>query len=383
MTKFVRSIVFIVSLGCFLATGTLGTTVLGQTIHVILAADGTDTNIGNAVRADQANMSHLFQSNVPAANLNLIALDPSTLTLEGMLQAVERLNVAPNDTVVFYYSGHGAFDANGGKQFFELSNNRGKLYRETLLAKMEEKKPRLAVLLSDCCNNVINTVPGVREVGVTPQIRAPGNFSPLFENLFVFCSGVVDVTSSRPGEFSFTINSKDGSIFTKALIDVANQSKANDSMYWQVFHDSLSRETNKIFREGHPSGVRIPGTFKAELEKANGGHPVPDVQMSQTVHKYQLPGEGEVTTPVVQEGPRLGLRAANHADGVQITAIHPNSPASRTNIVVGEIITAINGGAVHNETNYSEAVDHSPKTMILTLKREDGTTRTVTVEMDR
>jgi S1-C subfamily serine protease len=76
------------------------------------------------------------------------------------------------------------------------------------------------------------------------------------------------------------------------------------------------------------------------------------------------------------------LRAANHEGiGVRITAIAPNSPASRAGFNVGEIITAINGGAVRNEATFSDAVDNSARTMSVTLRNENGTTRTLTVEM--
>jgi S1-C subfamily serine protease len=112
---------------------------------------------------------------------------------------------------------------------------------------------------------------------------------------------------------------------------------------------------------------------------------MPDVLVTQTVNKYRLPrGSGDPTLPVepVREGPRLGLRAADHEDtGVRITAIAPNSPASRAGFNVGEIITTINGGAVRNEATFSDAVDNSARTMSVTLQTAEGATRTVTVEM--
>lgn len=377
MFNFCRYTFLVTLFGCFLITVNFGSAAWGQAIHIILAADGADANIGNAVKTDLDNMTNLFRANVPVANLNLIALDANAMTPDGMLRSVENLNVAPNDAIVFYYSGHGAFDVNGGRQFLELTVG-GKLYRDTLLAKIEEKKPRLAVLLTDCCNNEVNTVPGTRSVGVVAPIQTPRSFSPIFENLFVFCKGTVDLTSSQPGELSFVLDVANGSVFTKALIDVVNHNKTNIDMYWNDFSDRLGRESNRIFREKYPSGVKIPEALK--------GPGAPDIQTSQTVFKYRLPGEENSLQPAatqsVREGPRLGLRAVNHENvGVRITAIAPNSPASRADIAVGDIVTAINGGTVRNETNYSDAVDGSPKTMELSLQKADGTSKTVTIEM--
>jgi len=373
--KFFRFASFIILLGCFLATSNISTTVWGQTIHVIIAADGADEKIGNAVQTDLDNMTNLFRANVPPANLNLVALDAQTISPNGMLQAVDQLPVAPNDTIVFFYSGHGSFDASTGRQYLEQAT--GKLYRDELLARIERRKPRLSVLLTDCCNNIVNDVPGSRKAGAAPYVQVPNSFSPLFENLFVDCTGTADLTSSQPGELSFVINVEDGSIFTQAFVDVVRQNRTNGDMYWRSFTDGLSRESGKIFQARFPGGAKIPDTLKALVRG------LPDVQTAQTVHKYKLPNEDEGTSPVVQEGPRLGLRAANHAEGVQITAIHPDSPASQTDIATGEIITAINGTTIKNEDEYSNAVDASPKTMTLSLKNEDGSTRNVTVEMRR
>ena len=377
MYKFFQYTSLLVFLGYFLIVGNFGSKAWGQTIHVILAADGADGKIGTAVKADQENMKNLFQGNVPAANLNLVTLDADSMTPDGMLQSVDGLTVAPHDTVIFYYSGHGAFDTDDKRQFLALTKG-GNLYRETLLTKMEGKNPRLTVLLTDCCNNQVNNVPGTRSFGIaaTPP-RSPENFSPLFENLFVFCKGTVDLTSSKPGEFSFVIDIKDGSIFTKALIEVVNHNKTNSDMYWSVFYERLGDRSQAIFREKFPIGVKIPDTLK--------GPGIPDVQTAQTVYEYRLPVEGNSLTPVlepVREGPRLGLRAVNHeGKGVRITGIAPNSPASKAGIVVGEIVTAINGKEIGNEISYSDAVDASPKMMTLTLQKTDGTSRTVSVEM--
>ena len=374
MFKFFRYASFIVFLSCFLVAWNLESMAWGQTIHVILATDGADVSIGNAVETDRDNMANLFRANVPATNLNLITLEADTMTPDGILQSVENLNIAPNDSIVFYFSGHGAFDVNGEKQFLTLIKG-GNLYRETLLKKIEEKKTRLAVLLTDCCNNEINTVAGTRTAdSTTYSIQTPGSFSPLFENLFVFCKGTVDLTSSKPGEYSFVIDVKEGSIFTKALIDVANRNKTNSDMYWAEFYNGLFRESGVIFSKKFPKGA-----------KGNVGG-LQFEQHTQTVHKYHLPGTDSMQNnsiqPLEREGPRLGLRAVNHdGTGVRTTAIAPNSPASRADIVVGDIITAINGGAVTNETSYSDAVDQSPKTMTLTLKKEDGSNKNVTIEL--
>ena len=365
---------FIVFLGCLLVIGNLGTTAWGQTIHVILTADGADGSIGSTVKLDLDKMKTLFQANVPPANLNLIVLDAEDLTSDRMLQAVENLNVAANDTIVFYYSGHGAFDTSSEKQFFQLTKQPN-LYRDTLLARMEGKKPRLTVLLSDCCNTAVaDAGAGTRTAGISaaPRSSIATSFSPLFASLFLDCKGTVDMTSSKPGEDSVALRAR-GSIFTLALDQVVLHNRTTPDMYWNEFYDKLRSGSQAVFSASLPDGLlKGPGEPR---------------QMTQTVHKYRLPGTDfleDVTPKPDSEGPRLGLRAVNHEGaGVRITAIAPNSPASKADIAVGDIITNINGGAVKDETHYSDAVDASPKTMTLILQKADGTNKTVSVEMGR
>ena len=374
MSKFFQYTSFIVFLGCFLTIGNLVTTAWGQTIHVILAADGADESVGSTVKLDLDKMKALFQANVPAANLNLIVLDAEDLTADKMLQAVDNLSVASNDTVVFYYSGHGAFDTSNEKQFFQLTKQPN-LYRDTLLTRIEGKKPRLSVLLSDCCNTAVaDAGAGARTAGISVAPRNPiaTSFSPLFASLFLDCKGTVDMTSSKPGEDSVALRAR-GSIFTLALDQVVLHNRTSPDMYWNEFYDKLRSGSQAVFSASLPDGLlKGPGAPR---------------QMTQTVHKYRLPGtdlEGNVTSEPNNEGPRLGLRAVNHDGvGVRVTAIAPNSPASKADIAVGDIITNINGGTVKDESNYSDAVDASPKTMTLILQKADGTNKTVSIELGR
>ena len=52
------------------------------------------------------------------------------------------------DIALFYYSGHGAYHTKKGHL---LTFNKGDLARATLLAAMQKQKPRLTVVLTDCC----------------------------------------------------------------------------------------------------------------------------------------------------------------------------------------------------------------------------------------
>jgi len=221
----------------------------------------------------------------------------------------------------------------------------------------------------------------------------PSGFSPLFENLFVACKGTVDITSSKPGEYSF-VNGKQptrGSFFTWAFTDLFKDDKANEAMYWQEFVEKLGPKVEETFKETFPD-IAKDIADKNLGTNVRGGRPT-----GQTVHVNNYPGmsksnatstagsaststsgsstSGSTSAPA-GTGPRFGLRAVNHdGDGVRITAITAGAPASKMpRIAIGDIITEINGETIKNESDYDRAVDNSGRTMKVKIRKADSTT---------
>ena len=119
-----------------------------------------------------------------------------------ILKLIEDLSPRREDTVVFYYSGHGAADDQG----HYLAMAKGKLHRNQILEAILRKKPRLAVFISDCCN-----LRSDGELYFAPyfQTKRPSSPSPLFRSLFLEPKGIVDINSSAPGEGAFFAKSGD------------------------------------------------------------------------------------------------------------------------------------------------------------------------------
>ena len=379
MLKIFRHTSSFVFLSCFFLVWNFGLTAWGQTIHVILATDRADTNLGKHIEIDLDNVTHLFRSNVPAENLNLVVLENESMTPDLILQSIDKLNVEANDAIVFYYSGHGAYDVKTQKQFLQLEG-RGLLYRETLLAAITKKSPRLTVVLTDCCNNKVIATSSTRSVRpVYRHTKSPNSFSPLFENLFVFCKGTADITSSKIGEYSFIDTKSRGSCFTWPLVELLDNNKTNEDLFWKDVAEKLGPRVQEAFRDAYPRGY--------------------EGQTKQSVYVYSLPGmtgveldmlAADTTTQAApssdatppSRSPRLGLRAISHeGGGVRITELAANSPAAKADFTIGEIIIEINGQEIKDETDYSKAVDDSPKRMEMKLKKANQSTRTVVVEL--
>lgn len=348
-----------------------------QTIHVLIAADGR-AGFGENMVSDYRNMENLFIGNVPKKGLNLIRMDTDAVTPDAILESISnisKIKVAPKDTLVVYYSGHAANDVDSGGHYFQLKDENGKnveLQRRTLLAAMQEKKARLNVLLTDCCN-VLQASSGARKEPIRiEKAESPAKISPLFETLFLAADGTVDITSSKKGEASFVDRSskKRGSCFTYPLVALFEEHRNDPKMTWAKIVDELKNDVQKAFEESWPEGYKIE-------TQLNGSF----TQKTQTVYVFgTLPGESAAAS---QQGPRFGVRAvANSGGGVRVTELFPNGPGVRAGFELGDVILEINDTPINTETEYSDAVDASPKKMTVKIRNvNDGRILNVSFEL--
>ncbi|MDR2705265.1 MAG: caspase family protein [Planctomycetaceae bacterium] len=344
---------------------------VAQKIHLVIAADtNASGGVGAITKIDQHNIKQLFESNIPSSQLSITTIPAEEMREADILKKVDSLEISNNDTIVFYYSGHGAFDRQKQEQFLQLSL--GNLYRAELLKHIVQKLPRLSVLLTDCCNIQVDGVVQERqgEVTVFPQ-----EISPLFGSLFIYCKGVVDITSSKLGEYSFCDTRKignRGSCFTYPLIDLLKVNKDNVEMDWSKLVEELAPKVNEAFKELYPNGHTSSG------------------QMSQTVVANDYPGKNLPPAPAPanptteeKKNYRFGVRAAPHqGGGMRMLEIIADSPAQRSGLEAGDVIVEINGKVINTEQEYSDAVDASGKKMqVKLINVRDGKTITPVIEL--
>ncbi|MDR1141742.1 MAG: PDZ domain-containing protein [Planctomycetaceae bacterium] len=356
----------------FLLAVTAGTQqAVAQKIHLVIAADiNAGGGVGAITKIDQWNVKQLFESNVPCSQLNIVTIPSEEMRESDILKTVDSLDISNEDTLVFYYSGHGAFDRQKQQQFLQLSL--GNLYRPELLEHIIKKSPRLSVLLTDCCNVQVDNVVQERQSEVTVF---PQEISPLFKSLFIYCKGVVDITSSKLGEYSFCDNKRvgnRGSCFTYPLADLMKVNKDNAQMDWSKLVEELTPKVDEAFKELYPNGHTSSG------------------QMSQTIVAADYPGKNLPLPPVAadssteeKKGYRFGVRATPHqGGGVRMLEIINDSPAQRSGLEVGDVILEINGKTINTEQEYSDAVDASGKKMqVKLINVRDGKTMTPTIEL--
>jgi hypothetical protein len=341
-----------------------------QKLHLLIAADNNAANgVGSLAIIDQQNIRRLFESNIPENQLNIEILMNDGLKRENLLKSIDDMKISNEDTIVFYYSGHGAYDATNQKQILQIST--GDMYRNDITDHIKQKSARLSVIITDCCN--VKVEPMAKKRQTSEKQFAKEIMSPLFGSLFIYCKGTVDITSSKVGEFSGCDNRKvdnRGSCFTYPFVDLLQTNRDNAQLDWKKIIDELGVKVNDAFKESFPNGVQG--------------------QMTQTVVAFDFPGKFVSSTSnvlaeteVEKKGYRFGVRATPYKDGgMKMLEIIADSPAQRSGLEAGDVITEINGKAINTEKDYSDAVDASGKEMSVKLVNiRDGKTMSAVITL--
>jgi len=144
----------------------LGKQTSAQHVHVLLAADTVDETA--CCIPDLINMYHTFYKNTPKDVATIRVLYGRDVQRSNFESEIRAMPVASSDAVVVYYAGHGAYDsdraagergAKSGDGHFLSLPSRERLYRPMLREWISEKKPRLAVLITDTCSAFTSSAP--------------------------------------------------------------------------------------------------------------------------------------------------------------------------------------------------------------------------------
>jgi hypothetical protein len=228
-------------------------------VHVIYTALTDDNEIGQLIRINVPKFEELIRFQIREERLgSFTMLLGADCTAENLLATVDSLNLRSIDVVFVYYEGHGAYDPNAPESdpdkghYLALPDRQ--LPRGELIARMQRKNPRLAVLLTDCCN-----VEGVveipqRAVYETKIVTVTG-FTAM-EDLLLSYRGLVDGTASSEGEYSWFSNDVGGWYTSEFIGNV--YALTDQRIPWEEFWERMRDVTEAFFQEhkvkwGHKS----------------------------------------------------------------------------------------------------------------------------------
>jgi len=152
--------------------------------------------------------------------LNSNREDGSIEVLKNLVDAVNSCPAGADDSIVVYWSGHGGYD--NDEHLLLTSDKKGKLRRADLLDALKAKNVRLVVLLTDACADELGKLEPIFKEQETDYLDegavaaeahdqlqriAPPEprILPLFDELFFWHKGIVDINASKKGEKAFSV----------------------------------------------------------------------------------------------------------------------------------------------------------------------------------
>jgi hypothetical protein len=191
-------------------------------LHVIQVVDSKAENVGTEIGMSGAELITFSELLPPDMYNRVIVIKTDEIEI---VNAIRNLKTQPNDTIIFYYIGHGNYDSEKKATWLDLSGSTKSriLYDFQILQELKMKDVRLGVVILDCCNREM--APPFR-FGTAPAIDRGLQFpDPLADQLFFKTSGLIMIQSSAPNEYAIVkaANTQPkeiptGSIFTSSFL---------------------------------------------------------------------------------------------------------------------------------------------------------------------
>lgn len=196
-----------------------------------------------------------------------------------LTRVINGLNIGSNDIVFFYYGGHGGHAENNASDPFPQMCL-GEAYETNFVPVswvrnvVMRKNPRLAVILTGCCNNIARgiTIKKLFAQSSDYTFMAPSDNTAI-RKLFLETKGLVQMTSSKLGQFSWCTTA--GSYFALALWEYINESaKGKVSADWKTICTNIYNEISaETFRD--TDGTTYKQNPYYEIKASTGGSSVP------------------------------------------------------------------------------------------------------------
>lgn len=224
------------------------------TLHAVIVADTTDTSIGGSTALDFENVRREMQkiSFYTGLNLRETTFRGRDAVPENVLGKINQLEIKEEDVVIFYFSGHGYRTPSKGDvpwpNLYFSTTGTGIDYA-LIGEKLEARHPRFLMVIADACNNVVSDWFSPPLIKKSFMMMSPeSNMERNYRKLFLEVKGVVMITSSKAGEYSWA--TERGGYFTLAfLYHLTNAVKFGSDVDWFTILDLASTQ---IERDQHP-----------------------------------------------------------------------------------------------------------------------------------
>ena len=314
-------------------------------VHALIIVDSLDRAIGKSVALDGEMVKDALTAGFKGHEdrLALTLLQGADATPAKLAAYYRDLKVGPTDTVLFYFSGHGATHSRRG-HVIALGDKA--VVRADLLEVIARKKPRLTVCLTDCCAVTL---------GGKPEVSRNVSFSwATIQSLLFRPSGLVDINACSIGECSYC--DAKGSVFTRCL--VAGLTKAphelggesTEYVHWDDFFRYVRKRTEDDFA--------VLKAADTDIER----------DAKQVPQAFLLPPH------------RLGVVGKGGADGLAVTRVYRGSPAEGAGFRPGDSILKVGDVDIRSSEDLERALEKAGGSAAVVVRpkgKTEPTTRTV------
>jgi hypothetical protein len=344
------------------------------TLHILLVADTTDESVGKSCITDLTRVKQFFvePTNIPKNRqvvLTFLTGDPPPPAAAGALKYSRDAILAyykklatngemkATDTIFFYYTGHGAYDPVKGHFLAQFGDLEHSLLRSELRTAIQQCRPRLTVIVTDCCANEVS-------LGVANPRGLTDNKAKVVENLFFKPTGIVDINSSSQFQESAG-TADDGGFFTFVLFDKLRLEVGTLEKQLADRHLPLNRDGVITWRELFPlllgpTSAKWKTAFPApdcrDNDKLPGG-----MQCTQDPQAFCLPSSAFLDPPpAFKNGLKVEASQQNGKEVLTISAVDMGSAAEKGGLKPGDIISSIDNKSVLNACEFDCAINFAP-----------------------
>lgn len=231
--------------------------IFSREVHLLTMADTDDPSIGFFTAKDASRVTCFFSKIAELAKIPFqdCYLSGSNLTIPNVEAWIENEHIAPDDVIIFYYSGHGfrkwkdhVIWPRGAFSFKKEEVNFFKL-----MEKLFNKSAAFCLVLFDCCNDFSKRRFQKRldeddsQITIDPQLVAIAS-----KKLFFHKYGFVVACSAAPGETSnagFEVKDEqrinEGSTFTILFLEMLKFHIQEGILKWEKIFEHTKSECLK------------------------------------------------------------------------------------------------------------------------------------------
>jgi hypothetical protein len=324
-----------------------------RVLHLIICGDTLDPGLGQHAEWDCKNLRATFYVGVAEKSLVIHEHNPRMpLRSAGILNLIQRVNPQPDDAVMFFFAGHGAYDQQG--HYLALAGGRDALPRQRIIQALQAKRVGLTVVVTDACYSFF---PRVR---LPPMAGAGAPFEtlPLFQRLFFETRGFIDLNACSQGEVALQFKRPtDGGLYTNAWTKSLSEHSqdADPGFGWPQFLKTVELRTGENFQQLFPNGFRnratnqvqytqTPAVLKLAVQRIPGVNNDPQPFNRNDGDSSQEITNATLAAQFLPQGGRLKIQSVNPESPLLVLSRQGDNRVWR--LEEGDELVAVNGARV-------------------------------------